>query len=91
MIGTEKKIDAVTVSWRYCSAQKLIPVMAMNMSARSACQRRWLVLTKETPLTGNSTMPANTACVTKRNQTTMTTGMLPTNHLALPSSSENRR
>ena len=39
MIGTEKKIDAVTVSCRYCSAQKLIPVIAMNMSARTTCQR----------------------------------------------------
>src|SRR5688500_828920 len=91
MIGTEKKIEAVTVSCRYCSAQKLTPVMAMNISARSRCQRRWLVRTSEKPRRGNSTMPPKTACITKRSQTTTITGTLPTSHFALPSSSENER
>jgi hypothetical protein len=91
MIGTEKKIDAVTVSCRYCSAQKFMPVIAMNMSARSACQRRCLDLTSARPCTGNSTTPPITACSAKRSHTTMITGMLPTSHLALPSSSENSR
>ena len=65
MIGTEKKIDEVTVSCRYCSAQKLIPVIAMNISARSACQRRWRVLINEMPFTGKSTIPAKITWVTK--------------------------
>jgi len=91
MSGTEKKIDEVTVSCRYCSAQKLMPVIAMNIAARSMCHRRCVVLIRETPLTGKSTMPANTACVANRSQTTMITGMPPTSHLALPSSSENSR
>ena len=30
-----KKIEAVTVSCRYCSAQKFIPVISMNMTARA--------------------------------------------------------
>ena len=32
MIGTKKKIDEVTASCRYCSAQKLMPVIATNIS-----------------------------------------------------------
>ncbi len=40
MSGTVKKMDEVMVSCRYCSAQKLMPVIAMNISARSKCQRR---------------------------------------------------
>ena len=52
MIGTVKKIDAVTVSCRNCSAQKFMPVMTMNISARAACQRRWLVLKRRFPLMG---------------------------------------
>jgi hypothetical protein len=91
MIGTEKKIDAVTVSCRYCSAQKLMPVIAMNISARSACQRRWLVFTREKPLRGSRTAPAMTTCMTKRSHTTTITGSVPTSHFALPSSSEKSR
>ena len=91
MSGTEKKIDAVTVSCRYCSAQKLIPVIAMNMSARSMCQRKWVVRTRASPRTGKSTTLANTAWPAKRSQTTTITGMLPTSHFAEPSSSENSR
>jgi hypothetical protein len=86
-IGTVKKIDDVTVSCRYCSAQKLIPVMAMNMSARSTCQRRCSVRTSASPRIGKSTAPAKSTCVKKRSHTTITTGMPPTSHFALPSSS----
>ena len=38
--GTENWMAPVSANCRYCSAQKLIPVMAMNMTARSTCQRR---------------------------------------------------
>ncbi len=47
MIGTVKKIDAVTVSCRYCSAQKFIPVISMNISARARCHFRCFVLNSE--------------------------------------------
>ena len=39
-IGTVKKMEEVIVSCRYCSAQKLMPVMATNINARNACQRQ---------------------------------------------------
>ena len=86
-IGTVKKIDEVTVSCRYCRAQTLMPVIAMNISARTACQRRYLDFTNDMPQSGKSSAPAMSACITKRSHTTMITGMLPTSHFALPSSS----
>ena len=89
--GTVKKIEEVTVSCRYCSAQKLIaghrdeheraqrvPAPVARFDQRCAAQRE-------------KQRRAITACMVKRSHTTMITGMPPTSHFALPSSSVKKR
>ena len=82
-------IDAVTASCRYCSAQKLTPVMTTTITARSTCQRQWRVLIRAIPLSGSRSAEAKMAWKRKRSHTTTTTGTLATSHFALPSSSAN--
>ena len=89
--GTEKKIDEVTVSCRYCSAQKLMPVIAMNISARTqvpaqvagAHQRQ--SLEREQHHAGDQHVGGEAQPDHHDHR------HAPTSHLALPSSSENSR
>ena len=90
-MGTMNMIEEVIASCRYWSAQKLIPVISTNISARRRCQRQWLVMTSRFPRSGKSRAEASTACIRKRSQTTTITGRRATSHFAVPSSSVKSR
>ena len=87
MIGTEKKIDEVTVSCRYCSAVKLIAVIDTISRPRTTCSRMRLLRASARPWIGSSSAADSSACETKRIHTTSITGTARISHFALPSSS----